>query len=424
LLAQLLAKDRGILDAFGPWPASGQDPAFYYYQAAVHLPRNQIALTAGVSTNADHAKVKAVGEAIERFCAATFRDENHFFGSYLDYQDFAVRPSSFALFSDQQYQDPSFPFQPFTSQSQIHWTPCRHAKTGSRHYLPACSVFVPYTFRVSQGEVPVMQPVSTGLAAHKTFAEAALHATLEVIERDCIAITWQARLSRPKLDLSTLEPEHLDAMERFARLGYDIQILSIRNDLPIPVFMGVMRNERPEYPPLVVSAAAHLNPSRAVMKCLEELALMERAMKATMPLERKPGPADFRHIRTFYDQLQIWTDPDFADHAAFLAESDVYIQLRDIPNGEMNVPEESLKYVIDCMDRIGYDLYLKDLTIPYMENLGWKVVKAVIPGFHPVASGHVFRSLGGRRLWQLPQKLGYAGLDPAIGDNPIPSPFA
>lgn len=419
-----MASDRGILDAFGPWPISENDPAFHYYQAAVHLPRNKIVLTAGVSVDPDHAKIKALGEAIERYCGAAFRDEEVLFGTFLDHLDLAVEPSAFALYANHQYRDASFPFQPFTPYTSIYWTPGQHAKTGRTHYLPACSVFVPYTFRVSRGEVPVMQPVSTGLAAHQTFHAAALNATLEVIERDCVAITWQARLSRPKVDLSTLESGHLDAIARFARLGYEIQILSIGNELPVPVFMGVMRNDKPGFPPLVVSAASHLCPSRAVMKCLEELALMERAMKAMMSSERRSGTLDVNQIRTFHDQLRLWIHPDFADHARFLLESKEYVQLQDIPDGDRKDPESNLNQVIDNIDKIGYDLFLKDLTVPVIGKLGWRVVKAVIPGFHPVASGHIFRSLGGRRLWELPQKLGFAALDPDIGDNPIPSPFA
>jgi ribosomal protein S12 methylthiotransferase accessory factor len=51
------------------------------------------------------------------------------------------------------------------------------------------------------------------------------------------------------------------------------------------------------------------------------------------------------------------------------------------------------------------------------------VIRAVIPGFHPLCIGHTFRALGGSRLWEVPPKLGYAGLSRDTGDNPVPHPI-
>jgi ribosomal protein S12 methylthiotransferase accessory factor len=37
--------------------------------------------------------------------------------------------------------------------------------------------------------------------------------------------------------------------------------------------------------------------------------------------------------------------------------------------------------------------------------------------------GYGLRSLGGHRLWSVPQALGYPGVTPAGGDNPVPHPY-
>jgi ribosomal protein S12 methylthiotransferase accessory factor len=52
-----------------------------------------------------------------------------------------------------------------------------------------------------------------------------------------------------------------------------------------------------------------------------------------------------------------------------------------------------------------------------------KVVRAIIPGFHPLFMGHKLRALGGSRLWQVPQSLGYQGINRDTGDNPAPHPY-
>jgi len=64
-----------------------------------------------------------------------------------------------------------------------------------------------------------------------------------------------------------------------------------------------------------------------------------------------------------------------------------------------------------------------DLTSPEIAELGITVVRAIIPGFHPLVFGHALRARGGSRLWRVPQALGYPGITPATGDNPVPHPF-
>jgi ribosomal protein S12 methylthiotransferase accessory factor len=64
-----------------------------------------------------------------------------------------------------------------------------------------------------------------------------------------------------------------------------------------------------------------------------------------------------------------------------------------------------------------------DLTTPDIEELGLRVVRVVVPGAHPLYMGHINRALGVRRLYEVPQRLGYPGLVPGDADNPYPHPF-
>ncbi len=63
-----------------------------------------------------------------------------------------------------------------------------------------------------------------------------------------------------------------------------------------------------------------------------------------------------------------------------------------------------------------------DVTTPDVEQLGFKVVRTVIPGCQPLDNDHVHRYLGGRRLRSVPIALGYPDL-PVGAYNPNPHPF-
>jgi len=63
------------------------------------------------------------------------------------------------------------------------------------------------------------------------------------------------------------------------------------------------------------------------------------------------------------------------------------------------------------------------LTTEDIGSLGLEVVRAVVPGYHPLVVGHRIRALGGRRLWEVPQRLGFRGITKESGDYPFPHPY-
>jgi ribosomal protein S12 methylthiotransferase accessory factor len=46
-----------------------------------------------------------------------------------------------------------------------------------------------------------------------------------------------------------------------------------------------------------------------------------------------------------------------------------------------------------------------------------------VPGYQPLNAGHALRPLGGDRLYEVPQKLGYRGVARGSAGNTSPHPF-
>ena len=64
-----------------------------------------------------------------------------------------------------------------------------------------------------------------------------------------------------------------------------------------------------------------------------------------------------------------------------------------------------------------------NLTSPDLAGLGLAVCRVVVPGYQPLHPGHALRALGGDRLFEVPQKLGYRGIPRGSAANPLPHPF-
>ena len=60
---------------------------------------------------------------------------------------------------------------------------------------------------------------------------------------------------------------------------------------------------------------------------------------------------------------------------------------------------------------------------PTSPALGLAVCRVIVPGYQPLNAGHALRPLGGDRLYEVPQKLGYRGIARGSAGNPAPHPF-
>jgi ribosomal protein S12 methylthiotransferase accessory factor len=104
----------------------------------------------------------------------------------------------------------------------------------------------------------------TGLACHCSYAEAAISAICEVIERDAFTITWQAMLGHPQIRVESLSARNRDLVSRFECAGYAITLLNITLDTGVPTVLVLSRGTLADTPALVPAASASLDPEEAV----------------------------------------------------------------------------------------------------------------------------------------------------------------
>jgi ribosomal protein S12 methylthiotransferase accessory factor len=375
----------------------------------------------GASSDRRLAVAKAIGEAIERYCAAIYDPEELPLCSYESASFPCVSPSVFALYNAKQYSSIGFPYLPFDRFSPVRWRSATNLQTGKLCYLPAAIVYLPYSY--GDEEVPIVQQISTGLACHCSFSEAAVSAICEVIERDAVTITWQARLPRRPIVLQTLTERNRDLVSRFKQAKGQVSLFDITMDHGVPTILAVLRSQVHNTPALIMAAAAHLDPDRAVTKSLEELALSFRWGQC---LQRNnlcmTAVEDFSSVVSQEDHFWLFNENNVR-YADFIFASEDWIDFQTIANLSTGQPHSDLQVLNQKIGRIGHDILLADVTTPDIGDLGLYVVRAVIPGFHPLFFGYQLRALGGRRLWEVPQKLGYLGITLESGDNPIPHPF-
>jgi ribosomal protein S12 methylthiotransferase accessory factor len=378
-------------------------------------------LAGGAASSRTRAAAKAIGEAVERYCSAFCDGAGEPCTSYRNAPFRCVAPEDFALYSPHQHEQPGFELVPFTQRTRVRWTPALDPLTGETWHVPSFAVYVPYRLDREAGEAPVARSTSTGLACHCSPSEAAVSALCEVVERDAFSIVWQSALVRPQILLETLSARNADLVDRFRRVGFSIRILDLTLDHGVPCVLSVARCDSGEAPALVVAASASPCPELAVRASLEELA--HTCVYATMLMAIEP-PVETRRpydaITRKQQHVRFWCDPLAAPLAEALLSSSERRDFAELPSLATGEPGRDLRAMLERIREVGHRAVFADLTTPDVRSAGLWVVRAVVPGFHPLVMGHAMRALGGRRLRDVPARLG--GAPRAFGDADVDLP--
>ena len=375
--------------------------------------------TGGASIFPEVAQAKAVGEAVERYCAAIYDPGLLTLCSYNENSENCIDPCLFDYFAEEQFEDPKFPWKQFTRSTKVRWAQCRNLVSGQEALVPAAMVYVPYIYYLDTGDTPITQPISTGLACHCSFAEAAIGAICEVVERDAFMLVWQSCECPAGIDQQTLTPELRDIAVRFSRDGDHLVIIDITSDLGVPTTLSLLASDRAERPALCAAASTAVSSEEATRKSLEELAHTHRYMsliRAGMDPNELISPSE---IATQRDHLQFWCAHQNQALASFLFQP----ELRPFVNRKVEEDANAVKSLQALAARMrshGHEVFVTDLTTPDIEGLGLKVVRAVIPGLHPLFMGHWIRGMGGKRLLSRLRSVGRGPTEQNHAPHPYP----
>ncbi len=378
------------------------------------------------SVDPDRAIMKAIGESVERYCSGQYDKEEMPIATYEEMGEEAVDPRSFALFSDQQYAAPDFPFTPLTPRTPIRWTLGFSLRDETPRWVPAAFVYVPYQFD-RPGEPVFFNPISTGLACGTTLTAALYKSILEVIERDFFMIVWKNRLPVRRIDpWSSRDPFVRQLLEALPEISLECQANYLALDMDVAVISVLFKTRIDTTPHTIMGIGADLDPDRALIQALEEAYLTFLGMHryALLKEDFKPDP-DFGNITTpTLHALAHAVSPSLRPTTDFLKTSKTILPMSELANESTGSRIKDVKKLIAMLGKQGLDVISFDLTTEDIDDAGFKVVRSIIPGMQPLDNNHGRRYLGGRRLYDVPVNLGL--LSESLTEkklNPHPHPF-
>jgi ribosomal protein S12 methylthiotransferase accessory factor len=363
-----------------------------------------------------------LGEAVERYSGGCWDPGEAVVGRRDELEGRSLDPASLVLYLAEQY--PELPYQPYREEAKLRWVQGRSLIHEDAVWLPAISVFMEY--QVHDPQEFLFPVTSNGLAAGPTLADAALSAIYEVLERDAFLIAWLNHLPARRYDAALHPyPEVRRLALAYRRRGVELALFELPTDHPVAVFVGIaLQAGGYGGPYATVGLGADLDPLAAARAAALEVGQVRPAFRERCRTHDAARiaelVADPESTRTLEDHALLYADPSMAFAFEFLDGEKAEWGKARSPDSRA-----ALATLLDHFRSVGQDVLYVNLTPRDLEPLGLYTARALLPGFQPIWFGRHERRLGGRRLFELPFRLGLADRPADLESlNPLPHPIA
>lgn len=353
----------------------------------------------GVSLNKEVAKMKAIGEAIERYCGR-YINKPLIKKRLRDIKDKSLHPQKVIYFRRNQYRK-GFLYNRFRSSLPINWVKGFSLTRKKSLLIPAFAVYLGYN-RLIKDEPAFTVTTSNGLASGKNLKRATIGSIFELIERDALMITWYAKKTIPRLDLQRGSlPELRYLHSKIVEEGYCPEVCVTTVDIPAPSVVAIIYDSRRKLPYASFGAAADFNIEKAALKALEE-ALLVREVLETLNKQKNIKINSPSLVNAFLDHATLYAHPKYKKAWDFLLDGPVH-SYKEIERS-YGFPKSKklldLRNIIEIFKKKKMEIIRVNLTNNVVKDTSFKVVKVIIPELQPIDVSYKARFLGGKRLYK------------------------
>lgn len=380
----------------------------------------------GISFDKKRAQNKAIGESIERYCLERYDKRLFTYSSQRNLKCGFLDLNSITSISQEQKKDKKFHRFIFTKDGKFNWVIGRSLFDGKKVLIPAQLIYVPYFCKKDE---PILRlPISTGAALGTDLYSALARSIFEVIERDSFMIFYLNKLAAPEVDIETSSLRLRRIKQYFHRYGLDLRLFDITSDLEVPVFITILVDPAGVGPWISVGLKSGFNKEEVAIGAIEEAQHTRGWMRdeklSVSKKEYQQILGRAQSISNTRERGLFWYTDKYASKLDFWLDS--------INHKKITIhKEESLKSdgktdflkVKKILQNKKVDAYYVDIAISEVARLGLYVVKVVIPELQPLYLDEELPYLGGKRLYEVPRRLGYTARKQNSRLNDFPHPF-
>lgn len=365
---------RAIAKWVAPLPVHGARPLI--------LPQD----SHGRGRTKEEAKLGCLGEALERY-SLIYRGDEALYRGRLDNFNYAVDPRKILLYSESQYasreqwnkcsDERYFIGEPFDAAKPIDWCPATNLANKDFALVPACITLMWYMSHEVQSDYAKADTIGCG--SGRTLDDAVLHALLEWIERDAMAIWWYNKIRRPAVRLESFESESLLEVRNGLRaIERELILLDCTTDIGVPTFISIAPRKDGTEP--LFAGASHLSPKIAAWKAASEV-----------------GEAWFTitHTKEIDHEMKNWLSNTMRTEKYLCPTHEVNANPEPTPMR----PADAIASIVRRLNSLRLQAYVVDLSRP---DVMLKTARVIVPGLR-----HIWNRRAPGRLYDVPVQLGW-----------------
>src|SRR6185295_6229109 len=238
------------------------------------------------------------------------------------------------------------------------------------------------------------QGTSNGLAAATDPEEAALRATLELVERDAFMAAWLTASPGRRIVIDD-DPLLAGLLASLETLGPAIELYVLPTSACGTTVLCLALGDGDQYPGVTIGLGADLDPRSALLQAMLELAQTGPHLQRMMRSQRLPVPEGPGSVRDMLHHASYYFPAARAAAFERLRGGGPPIALRALAAG---APERSLASCSAALDAAGVRVALVDVTSPDVATGPFRVVRAVSPDLQPISYGYGIERLPVERV--------------------------
>lgn len=358
--------------------------------------------------------LKALGEAFERYSIA-MQPKNLIWDSYKHLRKKAINPNKFVSFSGSQNISE---FKTYNDDnSKLNWITAFSFIRKRAVFIPAQLIFVPYRFNP---EEPIIRfPITTGAACYSSLKGAILRGLLEVIERDAFMISYLNKLSPNIINIRNSQNKTFKKISSLIeRYNFEFYVLDISTDVPVYSILAIIIDKTGLGPAVSLGMKSDLNVNDAIIGAIEEAFRGRFWIRDIMTREKLKNIKEIKKKKRYISDLKerglFWSRVQMIDKIKF------FFRGKKIPVENLPVKTKNLNTLLEWFKKENIEVLSVNVTPSGLKNKQIYVAKVLVPEFQPLYLDESFPYWEGRRLREVPKKLGFDFLKEI---NKFPHPF-
>lgn len=371
---------------------------------------------------------KAQGEAIERFAFYLKRRpafKNKSFHELRAKKFNVIDPSTISFFSPSQWALKERFARNLTRGSKIDWGWAEDATNSERPIL------IPFGFLVgtnSPGIPLYFEPTTNGNACGNDPISAKVSGILELLERDAFLFYWRTNNTPAQVSIQGDEPRLQQLRNKYSPLLDKFEFFHLRTDIRVPVILALFRNYGNQAGPrFVVSAAANLDPIKALEKAIcENLQGQNLMRKNGVEALNAQAVKDYeRTVWNFDDRVRLYANGSLREaYSFFFRKNQPSVSIGNLLAFKPESSQAALDFLLSELKTNGIRVYFRDISPKKIIAKNMSVYRVFSPDLIPLDAIHMFRAIGLKRYFELPRKLSLGSRPVKVSKlNPFPHPF-